>query len=191
MSKRIKKAVFIDKDGTLIIDVPYNVDPKKVVFYKDVPLALHQLQKAGYKIIVITNQMGIAQGFFKEKDLQKIKKEISSFLSGYGVSVDGFYYCPHFPNGKVKKYSFFCDCRKPQPGMLLKAARELNINLKKSWMIGDILDDVEAGNAALCRTVLIANGNETNWQISTKRIANYIARSVQDAAGFIELSEQP
>jgi histidinol-phosphate phosphatase family protein len=150
------KAVFIDKDGTLVDDVPYNVDPERVRLVTGVGQALHGMKEAGFKLIVISNQSGIARGLFKEQDLMPINRKVQSLLEPYDVEIDAFYYCPHGP-------ADHCGCRKPQPGMILQAAKDHAIDPQISWMIGDILNDVEAGNRAGCNTIHFNKGNETEW----------------------------
>jgi D,D-heptose 1,7-bisphosphate phosphatase len=175
-------AIFLDKDGTLIEDVPYNVDPARIRLYPDVPEALRRFRAAGYRLIVISNQAGVARGYFEENALEGVRETLNRLLSAEGVPLDGFYYCPHHPEGTVAAYSVACDCRKPKPGMILQAAREQGIDLSGSWMIGDILNDVEAGNAAGCRTVLIDNGNETEWEKGAGREPTLVANTVLEAA---------
>jgi D-glycero-D-manno-heptose 1,7-bisphosphate phosphatase len=179
-------AVFLDKDGTLIEDVPFNVDPEKIKLFPDALQALKGIQEQGYKIIVVSNQSGVAYGYFEESALENVWKELSKLLQSAEVRIMGFYYCPHHSEGTVKGYDFDCDCRKPKSGMLLKAASELGINLSESWMIGDILNDVEAGNRAGCKTILIDNGNETEWTPGDFRIPDYFATSLTEAATIIE-----
>jgi histidinol-phosphate phosphatase family protein len=148
--------VFIDKDGTLVRDVPYNIDPCRVQLAPGAGAALRRMKNAGYKMIVISNQPGIALKLFRERDLVLVNQRIQDLLSSYEVEIDAFYYCPHEPGDH-------CECRKPRPGMILQAAREQGVKTGMSWMIGDILNDVEAGNRAGCRTVHLDNGNETEW----------------------------
>jgi D,D-heptose 1,7-bisphosphate phosphatase len=179
------KAIFIDKDGTLIPDIPYNVDPEKISLQEGALEGLYQLQQAGYLLIIISNQSGVARGFFKEEALNAVQHKIESLLAERGVVLNGFYYCPHYPNAAIQEYAVECDCRKPQPGMLLQAARELDIDLSQSWMIGDILNDVEAGKKAGCKTVLINNGNEREWQESSLRSPDYKAKNIEEAAAQI------
>ena len=102
-----------------------------------------------------------------------------------GIYLDAFYYCPHHPDGIVSGYDQECDCRKPEPGLLRKAADDMDIDLSRSWMIGDILNDVEAGNKAGCKSILINNGNETEWKPGSNRIPEYFAKDLADAAKFI------
>lgn len=178
----MNKAIFIDKDGTLVKDLPYNVDPKKIQMYSDVPFALQRFIEDGYKIIVITNQPGVAYGYFKEEQIKLVEKELTMQLKKFNIPIDGFYYCPHHVMGTVTKYTLDCECRKPKPGMIEKAAQDLNINLTESWMIGDILNDVEAGLRAGCKSVLINNGNETEWFLNKLRIPTLIVSSMKEAA---------
>lgn len=151
-----RKAVFIDKDGTLVHDVPYNVDPAQICLTAGAGPALRRITNAGYRLIVISNQSGIARGLFDEQDLPPVNDRIQALLAPHEVEIDHFYYCPHGPGDS-------CECRKPKPGMILSAAADHAIDLKGSWMIGDILNDVEAGNRAGCSTIHLNNGNETEW----------------------------
>jgi D-glycero-D-manno-heptose 1,7-bisphosphate phosphatase len=185
-TSNLSRAVFLDKDGTLIENVPYNVDPEKIRLYPDAALALKRLQDEGYKLFVISNQSGIAYGYFEESALGNVWNEISGELATAGVKIDGYYYCPHHPEGKVDAYKQECECRKPSAGMLVKAAEEHNINLSRSWMIGDILNDVEAGNKAGCKTILINNGNETEWVMGDQRVPDYFAASLLESAIIID-----
>lgn len=178
-------AVFLDKDGTLIPDIPYNVDPDKITLSDGAETALLKLHKAGFKLIVISNQSGVARGYFSEADLAFVEQRLQQLLSVINVSLSGFYYCPHHSIGKLAEYAIECDCRKPKPGLLLKAAQIHNIDLSRSWMVGDILNDVEAGRRAGCKTILIDNGNETEWVLSPERSPHYKAADLMQAATFI------
>lgn len=181
----MSKAVFLDKDGTLILDVPYNVDPTLITLYSDAGPALQQMQQAGYRLIIISNQAGVARGFFGEDALRSVTDTLRNQLRTYDVVVDGFYYCPHHPDGSVVGYSRECSCRKPQPGMLYQAALDHDIDLNASWMVGDILNDVEAGNRAGCRTLLIDRGNETEWLTGPFRRPTATVTSLLEAADCI------
>jgi D,D-heptose 1,7-bisphosphate phosphatase len=180
-----RPAVFLDKDGTLVEDVPYNVDPERLVFTPHAIEALRLLQQHGYELFIITNQAGMAKGLFANDDIQRLKEYLFNALASQGVILNGFYYCPHHPDGTISRLAVQCACRKPLPGMLLQAAGEHDINLEQSWMIGDILHDVEAGSRAGCKTVLIHNGNETEWQISPWRIPDLVARNLLEAANYM------
>ena len=172
------KAVFLDKDGTLVEDIPYNVDPALIQISKNSFEGLRLLQERDYKIIVVSNQSGLARGLFTQKNLDDVIKKVSAVLKGQGVLINGFYFCPHDRPDN-------CDCRKPKPGMLLKAAIDHDIDLVNSWMVGDILDDVEAGNRAGCRSVLLYNHNETQWHWNRERIPFAIVNSINEAANLI------
>jgi len=152
---KLEKAVFIDKDGTLIPDHPYNVDCNKILIDRPSIDALKYLSDLNYKLIIVTNQSGIARGLFTEAQLLKVRDHILDLLSIYRIIIHGFYFCPHLPSGIIPEYSIDCDCRKPRPGMLFQAAADHKIDLSNSWMIGDKLSDVLAGRAAGCKTMLI------------------------------------
>jgi len=180
-----RKAVFLDKDGTLITDVPYNVIPENIVLSNNCLSGLKKLQNEGYLLIIVSNQSGVARGYFKEEALDAVKQQIKIMLAKTGIFLDGFYYCPHYTEGSVKQYVTECDCRKPKPGMLIKSSTDLNIDLNSSWMIGDILNDVEAGNRAGCKSILIDNGNETEWQPGDWRIPTACVQNINEAADYI------
>lgn len=184
------KAIFLDKDGTLIEDLPYNVDPRTMMLTRGAGAGLRILTRLGYRLLVVSNQSGVARGYFNEAAMPAVQRHLTELLEHEQVRLAGFYYCPHHPDGTVPRYSVECDCRKPMPGMLLRAAAEHAIDLAASWMIGDILDDIEAGKSAGCRTILIANGNETEWHISPQRIPDFIVPDLHAAALRIEKEEQ-
>jgi D-glycero-D-manno-heptose 1,7-bisphosphate phosphatase len=178
-------AVFLDKDGTLIENVPYNVDPARIRLSPGASEALASLSRSAFRLIVVSNQPGVALGLFPERALRGVNACLRELLAQAGARLDAFYYCPHFPEGKLARYSRACDCRKPGPGMLLRAAQERGVDLTRSWMIGDILDDIEAGRRAGCRTVLIDNGNETEWQLAAAREPHYIAADLREASAHV------
>ncbi len=181
----MNKAVFIDKDGTLVPDIPYNVNTKLISLTQYAAKGLKQLQQQHFLLVIISNQPGVARGFFSEHDLNPVWATIKGLLMKEGVHIDAVYYCPHDEHGMDGPYKKICYCRKPSPGMLLQAAKELDISLTDSWMIGDILDDVEAGKRAGCRTILINNGNETEWMLSSLRTPDYYALNIKEAAEMI------
>ncbi len=180
-----RTAVFLDKDGTLIEDMPYNVDVRRMRILPGVISGLRQLQQSGLALIVVTNQAGIALGKFTESQLLRMEHELRVVFHNVGVKLQGFYYCPHHPLGVVSPYDRNCECRKPSDGLLRRASQELNLDLESSWMVGDILHDVEAGRRAGCRTVLIDNGNETEWKWSPQRKPHFVARDFEQAARLI------
>jgi D-glycero-D-manno-heptose 1,7-bisphosphate phosphatase len=181
----MRRAVFLDKDGTLIDDVPYNVDPLRVRLAHGAGGALRALKDRGFLLIVVSNQPGVALARFSLQSLVSVECRIQELLAASSVEIDAFYYCPHLPQAPNVRYAVRCLCRKPQPGLLRQAAREWQIDLAQSWLVGDILDDVEAGNRASCRTVLVDTGNETEWRLGLHRQPDHLAGSLRDAARLI------
>jgi D-glycero-D-manno-heptose 1,7-bisphosphate phosphatase len=181
----MNKAVFLDKDGTLIHDIPYNTDPSLIRLQAGAGRSLRLLKEEGYLLVLVSNQAGVAHGYFKEDALAGVEEKLQQELRKEGVQLDALYFCPHHPDGIIKEYALTCTCRKPKPGMLLQAAQRLDIDLSQSWMIGDILHDVEAGNKAGCNTILINNGNETEWKLDSTRYPTEIASSIPEAASII------
>lgn len=180
----MQPAIFLDKDGTVVVDVPYNVKPSLLRLAPGAAEGLPRLAER-YRLFIVSNQSGIAHGKFDEAAVAIVERRLREMLAKIGAPLAGFYYCPHHPEGEVAAYRQSCDCRKPQPGLLLRAAAEHNIDAAQCWMIGDILDDVEAGRRAGCRTVLVDNGGETEWQLSDIRQPDYTAPDLAAAAEFI------
>lgn len=179
------RAVFLDKDGTLIDNVPYNVDPSRVTLLPRVGEGLRRLQDAGYLLIVVSNQPGVALGRFPASALTYVEARIDELLAPFGVMITGYAWCTHHPAGMRVRGAVACTCRKPRPGLLLDAAAAHGISLPESWMIGDILDDVEAGTRAGCGTVLVDRGNETRWRAGRLRTPRAIVYDFADAGSFI------
>jgi histidinol-phosphate phosphatase family protein len=178
-------AVFLDKDGTLVQDVPYNVDPALVCLAAGAASALPRLHQAGYLLVVVSNQSGVARGIFPESALVAVGQRLEQLFGQCGVPLAGFYYCPHHPQGSVAEFARWCGCRKPEPGMILRAARRHGIDLTRSWLVGDILDDIEAGRRAGCRTVLLRNSGETQWRFDPHRVPDFLADDLDEAARCI------
>jgi D-glycero-D-manno-heptose 1,7-bisphosphate phosphatase len=181
----VRKAIFLDKDGTLIPDVPYNVDPNKISISPNTIDGLIALQQEGFILLIISNQSGIARGFFDHDALLDVEHKIQSLLHEHGLSLAGFYYCPHHPEGDIAVYSIDCSCRKPKPGLILEAGLDHQIDLSQSWLIGDILHDIEAGHRAGCKAILINNGNETAWEMNADRIPEAMVQTIDEAAWYI------
>ena len=179
------RAVLLDRDGTLVHPRHYPSRPEELRLYDDICEELRVVQQAGFRLIVVTNQSGIARGYFSEQDLRRMHEHLARQLASEGVSLDGIYYCPHHPAGRIPGLARRCECRKPAPGMLLQAARDHALDLSASWFLGDILDDVEAGNRAGCRTILIDLGTESLPQ-SAIRHPDFVARSTLHALHIIE-----
>jgi D-glycero-D-manno-heptose 1,7-bisphosphate phosphatase len=140
----LKKAVFLDRDGTIMFDPGYISDPGKVEIFGEAAEALKALKKAGYLLVIITNQSGIGRGYFSTDDFEKVNMRMSALFEEMGVRFDAIYACPHVDENK-------CTCRKPQPGLIFRAAREHDIDISVSYMIGNSRSDVMAGVAAGCR----------------------------------------
>ncbi len=190
----VTRAVFLDKDGTLIDNVPYNADPARIRLTRGAGPALRKLQQLGFRLMVVSNQSGIARGLIDESAMVGVRERIEQLLQQDEVTLDGFYYCPHWPPQpaaakapaeNLARYALACDCRKPAPGMLLRAARDHGLALAQCWMVGDILDDVEAGRRAGCHAVLIDNSNETEWVDGPLRRPHRRVRDLAEAAEWI------
>ena len=180
---RATAAVFLDKDGTLVKDVPYNVDPERVEFTPYALEGLRLLVARGYSLIVVTNQPGLALERFDLAALERLRTALAGRMAQGGAPMTAFYVCPHAPSSSPIKAG--CRCRKPAPGLLRRAAREHHLELERSWMVGDILDDVEAGRRAGCRSVLLDVGNETQWQLTSWRRPTLRATNLLEAAHLI------
>ena len=172
-----RPAIFLDKDGTLVHDVPYNVDPARLSLTRAALEAIRRWRAAGYLVVVITNQSGIGRGVFDAPALARLHDALAARLEQADAAIDGFFACPHTA-------AAHCACRKPRPGLIVEAARAFGIDLEGSWMIGDILDDVEAGHRAGCRTVLIDNGNETEWVAGPMRTPDLRCADLGEAAAL-------
>jgi D-glycero-D-manno-heptose 1,7-bisphosphate phosphatase len=174
-----RSAVFIDKDGTLVDDLPYNVDPHRMRLAAGAAEGLQRLARSGHALFVVSNQSGVALGRFGETDLLPVRSWLDAAFTMHGAVLAEFRYCPHAPDARGAPQ---CACRKPRPGMLLDLAQRWNLDLACSWMIGDILDDVEAGKRAGCRTILIDNGNETLWRDGRNRRPDFQVYNFAEAA---------
>ncbi len=153
----MKRAVFIDRDGTINQEKDYLYRIEEFEFVPGAPEAIRRLNEAGYLVVVVTNQSGVARGYYSEEDVENLHRHIAGELNLVGARVDAWLYCPHHPSGKGS-YALPCLCRKPLPGMLHEAARRFDIELEASVMIGDKLADIEAARAAGCRPILVRSG---------------------------------
>jgi D-glycero-D-manno-heptose 1,7-bisphosphate phosphatase len=153
-----RRAAFIDRDGTLIEEAGYLSSLDRLEFFPYSIDAVRQLNRAGFAIVVITNQAGIARGIVTEGFVATAHRHISERLERGGARVDGYYHCPHHPEGTVERFRISCECRKPQPGLIRRAAADLDIDVARSFTIGDRWNDVQAGRAAGTATVLVRSG---------------------------------
>ncbi|MBI2192463.1 MAG: HAD family hydrolase [Planctomycetes bacterium] len=150
------KAVFLDRDGTVIRDVGYLSAPEDVHLLPYAARGILRMRELGYRVVLVTNQSGIARGYFTEDDFKRVEARMEEELAARGAGLDAVYYCPHLPGGAVAAYAIECECRKPKPGLILRAARELGIDLGASVMVGDTEADIQAGRRAGCRTILLS-----------------------------------
>ncbi len=182
------KAVFIDRDGCLIKELGYINTLKNIKFFKNSIKALKLLKSNGYKIIVVTNQSGVAYGYFPESFVKQSHLFISERLKKHKVKIDAYYFCPHHKKAKILKYRKDCVCRKPNTGMIIKAQKRFNIDLKKSYTIGDKLTDVKLGHNAGMKGILVLTGYG-KWQRTLikkeKILPDYIAKDFFYAVKWI------
>jgi len=180
------KAVFLDRDGTLNEDPGYIGDPNKLVLFPDVGESLALLKnKYNFKLIVVSNQSGVARGLISEEEVIAVNSELNKKLAPYDVSIDEFYYCIHHPEFSEKKE---CDCRKPSPKMILDSAKDLNIDLSQSYLIGDTISDIDAGKNAGIKAILVKTGKGME-SISVLQKENkfptFVAENLMEACQFI------
>ncbi len=180
------KAVFLDRDGVLIEDVHYLSKLEQVSIYEDVPKSLSLLKKKGFKLILISNQSGVARGYFDEAFVKETHKYLNRLLEQHDVKLDAEYYCPHHVDGQ-NPYNIDCNCRKPAPGMVLQATQEHNINLALSFVIGDKTSDIELAENTGCKGILVTTGHgcEHSSKVQTKYPHIPIVNSFSDAVSFI------
>ena len=156
----MNKAIFFDRDGVLNVDVDYLHEIEKFQWIDGAIDAIKLCNEKNYLVVVVTNQSGIARGMYTEDEIKKIHSHMQSELKKFGAQIDAFYYCPHHPNGIVKPYAKVCDCRKPKPGLILRASQDLKIDLSTSIIIGDKQRDIDAGlNAGITNCLLFKGGN--------------------------------
>lgn len=180
--------VFLDRDGTLNNEVNYIRSPDELELIPGAASAVRKLNDKGFAVCVISNQSGIARGYLSEGDLIPIHARLRDELMREGATLDRIYYCPHHPIEGRAPYNVECDCRKPKPGMLQRAARELALDLQRSFVIGDSVVDIEAGNSVGACTILVQTGygKKTLQTCTEKNIPiHFVADSIVDAADYI------
>ena len=170
------RAVFIDRDGTIAPDVSYCSRPEDFSIFPDAAEALKLINRAGFKAVMITNQSGIARGYFSEDTLAEIHRKMLDELEEQGARIDAIYYCPHHPDDG-------CQCRKPETGLFRRAAEEHGIDFAGSFMVGDTQMDIDAGRAVGCRTVLVTTGPLGGSDVTDP--ADSTANSLLEAARWI------
>jgi D-glycero-D-manno-heptose 1,7-bisphosphate phosphatase len=176
------RAMFLAGDGIVVHDGSPNPDPRRLRLVPGAGAGLRLLRDAGFSFHVISNQPGVARGLFDEDDLAPLRARFDELLAGEGIAMAAFSYCPHDPHGVRRGYAIDCVCRSPRPGLVLRAAREHDLDIAHSWLIGDTLDDIEAGVRAGCRTVLLDDGREREWRLSETRLPHHVALGMDEAA---------
>ena len=157
------KAAFFDRDGVLNVDKSYLYKIEDLEWIDGAKEALGYLTKKGYTIFVVTNQSGIARGYYTVDDMNKLHDFMAQHVAAAGGKIEKFYYCPHLPEGKIAEYAVECDCRKPKPGLILRAFEEYDIDKDAAFLIGDKLRDVESAEAAGIKGYLFSGGNLLNF----------------------------
>jgi D-glycero-D-manno-heptose 1,7-bisphosphate phosphatase len=189
-----QRAVFVDRDNTLIADPGFIERPEQVQLLPRAAEALQRLRACGYQIIIVSNQSGVARGRFDEEQLGQVHDRLRELLAGHGVAVEGVYYCPYLDGAEavVEAYRRDSDLRKPKPGMLLEAARDRDIDLSRSWMIGDRSSDVEAGAAARCRTILVsADPVQYNGGVQPDHVVDSLWEAARVVEQHRDISAEP
>jgi len=182
------RCVFLDRDGTINEEVNYLSHPEQLRLIAGAAEAIKSLKASGYKVVVVTNQAGVARGYFTEQAVREVHEALEQMLGEHGTAVDAIYYCPHHPAARVGVYRQDCNCRKPKPGMLEKAARELDIDLGSSFVVGDKISDLEAGHAVGCRNILVHTGygqESANEFAGAAWQPEYVADDLLEAARWI------
>lgn len=185
-----RPAVFLDRDGTINVERDYLHRIEDFAFIPGAPQAIRRLKDAGFLVVVVTNQSGVARGYFPETAVEELHRHLQRELGRVGAGIDAFYLCPHHPHAGIGDYRIECACRKGSPGMLLQAAAEHHIDLGASWMVGDKAADIEAGRRAGCTPLLVLTGygEEENGKIDPQiarcadlaAAADYILRHSAD-----------
>jgi D-glycero-D-manno-heptose 1,7-bisphosphate phosphatase len=178
----VQPAVFLDRDNTLILNEGDLGDPEAVRLADGVPAGLKSLREAGYSLVVVTNQAGVARGRFTEDEVDSVHQRIATLVDAQARTaglIDRFYYCPYHPDATVAEYRRDHPWRKPHPGMILQAARDMGIDLSRSWMIGDQERDIVAGHAAGCRTVLVTRDAALAQRLQPTEVAATFSEAVQ------------
>ncbi|MGL5349153.1 MAG: D-glycero-beta-D-manno-heptose 1,7-bisphosphate 7-phosphatase [Cetobacterium sp.] len=165
----MRKVIFLDRDGTINVEKSYLHKWEDFEFEKNVIDGLKELKKMGYEFIVVTNQSGIARGYYSEDDLKALNNEMVKELKKHDIDILECYYCPHHPEKGLDQYKKNCDCRKPNPGMLLEGIKKYNVDIENSFMIGDKKTDLEAGKKAGLKSILILTGYGKNIEDDVKK----------------------
>jgi histidinol-phosphate phosphatase family protein len=181
----VRRAVFLDRDGTLIEDVGYLDRLDRIALYPCSVDAVRLLNRAGFAVVVATNQSGVARGLFDEAFVEATHRALAETLAAAGARVDAFVYCPHHPHGTVEAYRRQCDCRKPQPGLMKRAALAQELDLSRSFVVGDRLNDIESGEAVGARGVLVRTGYGPRHEPAARARGAVVADNLMEAVSWI------
>jgi D-glycero-D-manno-heptose 1,7-bisphosphate phosphatase len=184
----MNKAVFLDRDGTLIEDRGYICDFSQVDFFTFAAAAVRAMNEAGYLVIVVSNQSAVARGICSEKEIELLHRRLQNHFEKNGAAIAAFYYCPFLADGMISRYRRDSDMRKPAPGMLLQAAADFKLDLPSCFMIGDKSDDILAGQRAGCKTMLVRTGQGQRSEIAFQSIQprpDYIVDDLLAASSII------
>jgi D-glycero-D-manno-heptose 1,7-bisphosphate phosphatase len=183
----MRAAVFLDRDGTMIEEVGYLNRLDRLSFFPWTIDAIRALNAAGLAVVVVTNQAGVAQGYYDEAFVRETHRHIDERISGGRARVDGYYYCPHHPAAKMEAYRQVCECRKPGTGMVRQAAADLGLDLSRSYVVGDRWGDVELAHAAGAKAVIVGTGYATGKEQRPPGGAatHFFADNLAGAAGWI------
>lgn len=189
----MNKAVFLDRDGTVNEEVGYLRDLGKLRLLPGAGLAVRRLNEAGFKVVLVTNQSGVARGYFPESLVHETHALLDEMLKQYGARIDAVYYCPHHPTAGNSSYTMNCECRKPMTGLIDKAVKELHIDSSRSYMVGDKWSDVELGQRAGVHTVLVLSGfapdDPGNKRPERLNEPDFIAHGLREAAEWIIIQD--
>ncbi|MFI5251371.1 MAG: D-glycero-alpha-D-manno-heptose-1,7-bisphosphate 7-phosphatase [Bacteroidota bacterium] len=181
--------LFLDRDGTINEEVEYLSSSHQVRLIPRAAEAIHEANKLGFKVIGISNQSGVARGMFTEDDVKIVNTTLRTLLEKENAHLDAMYYCPHYPKGERSPYNIECECRKPKIGMLLRAQKEFQLDLTRSFVIGDKISDIQTGNNAGAVSILVLTGygkNQVNLLTGLNGHAEYIATDLMDALNHIK-----
>ena len=179
-------AVFLDRDGTVNVEENYISSPDQLQLIPRAGTAIRELNKLGTRVFIITNQSGVARGYFSEAAVHDIHEALRALLKKEDAFVDDFFYCPHLPGAEVERYNIVCDCRKPKPGMLLQAQHQYTVDLRRSFVVGDRCIDIAAGKAVGAGTVMVSTGYGTQEILNCRNQPDFFAHDLLDGVQYIK-----
>jgi D,D-heptose 1,7-bisphosphate phosphatase len=178
-----KKAVILDRDGTVIVEKEFISNPADVELVEGAAESIKLLHDSGFAVVIISNQSGVARGYFDENDVRAINDQMTQLLNRHGATIDGIYWCPHYIDGLVAKYAVDCDCRKPKTGLVSRAVKELNI--EPAYVIGDRKSDIDLGTALDVPAILVQTGYGLMQSRETIENSAFFAKNILEAVLWI------